>query len=498
MTSAVVVGSGPNGLAAAITLARAGVEVELLERAATVGGGLRSAEPTLPGFRHDLCSAVHAAALASRFFLDWGLAERVPFVAPEVSYGHPLDIRSSGIAYRDLERTADELGDDGRTWRRMFAPLAARWQGVTAFTGDALLRWPEDPVAAFRFGMRALRVGTVLGPGFTGEVASAMLAGVGAHTIGRQPSLAAAAVALTLGMHAHVGGWGFPIGGSQTIADAMADDLRTLGGQISTGADVRSSADLPSADIVVLDTGTDQLLRLGADRLPDRYARALRRYRRGSGVAKVDFALDRPIPWADARLREAPTVHLGGSAAEIAAGERDVAEGRMPQRPFVLLTQPTIHDPSRAPAGKHIAWAYLHVPNGLDLDATELITQQIERFAPGFRDTVLASAALRPSDLERENPNDLGGDILGGAVTMWQLLKRPVVSPHPWRVPIRAGRQRWYLCSSSTAPGPGVHGMGGLHAAELALRDVGLRAAGPRHTAPGERNLPGADRRRRP
>ena len=472
MTSAVVVGSGPNGLAAAITLARAGVEVQLLERGDTVGGGLRSAELTLPGFVHDVCSAVHPAALASRFFRDWGLVERVPFVLPEVSYGHPLDDGRSGIAYRYLERTIAELGDDGRAWRRLFGPLADRWPGVTAFTGDTLLRWPEDLRAAVRFGLRALRVGTPFGAGFRGEAAAAMLAGVGAHNIGRQPSLASAGVALTLGMHAHVAGWGFPVGGAQAIADAMADDLRALGGRISTGVDVRSRADLPEADVVVLDTGPDQVLRLGGDLLPAGYARALRRYRRGPGVAKVDFALDQPIPWTDPRLRDAPTVHLGGSAAEIAASEAAVAEGRMPQRPFVLLTQPSILDPSRAPAGKHIAWAYVHVPKGLDLDATEVITAQVERFAPGFRDTVLAAAAMRPSDLERSNPNDVGGDILGGAVTMMQLVRRPVVSRHPWRILIRSsGGQRWYLCSSSTAPGPGVHGMGGLLAAELALRE---------------------------
>lgn len=478
MTTAVVVGSGPNGLAAALTLARAGVDVEVVERAPTIGGGLRSAELTLPGFRHDVCSAVHPAALASRFFREWGLVDRVPFVSPEVSYGHPLDGGRSGIAYRDLERTIAELGDDGRVWRRVFEPLAERWQGVTAFTGDALLRWPEDPIAALRFGLRALRVGTTLGPGFTGEVAPAMLSGVAAHTIGRQPSLAGAGVALTLGMHAHIGGWGFPIGGSQSIADAMADDLRALGGRITTGVDVRSPGDVPTADLVVLDTGTDQVLRLGGDRLPAGYARALRRFRRGSGVAKVDFALSAPIPWTDARLRDAPTVHIGGSAAEIASGEREIADGKMPDRPFVLLTQPTILDPSRAPAGRHIAWAYVHVPRGLELDATDVITAQVERFAPGFRDTVLAAAAMRPSDLERANPNDVGGDILGGAVTMAQLVKRPVVSPHPWRIPVRTDGSgsrgpRWYLCSSSTAPGPGVHGMGGMLAAELALRDVG-------------------------
>jgi phytoene dehydrogenase-like protein len=471
MTDAVVVGSGPNGLAAAITLARAGLTVELLERADTIGGGLRSAQLTLPGFVHDVCSAVHPAALASRFFREWGLAERVPFVAPEVSYGHPLD-DGGGIAYRDLERTASELGRDGDAWRRLFGPLVERWSGVTDFTGGALLRWPQDPGAALRFGLRALRHGTGLSSSvFREPTAAAMLRGVAAHAIGAQPSLASAGVALTLGMHAHAGGWGFPIGGSQTIADAMAADLVALGGRITTGAEVRSAADLPDARIVLFDTGPDQLLRIAGDRLPTRYANALRRFRRGGGVAKVDYALSAEIPWRDPRMRDAPTVHLGGTARELMDSETAIAKGRMPDDPFVLLTQPTVLDPSRAPAGRHVAWAYVHVPRGLDLDATEVITRRIERYAPGFRDTVLAAAAMRPSDLQRANPNDVGGDIMGGAVSMWQLVKRPVVSRHPWRTPVRG----WYLCSSSTPPGPGVHGTSGQLAAELALRDLERR-----------------------
>lgn len=464
-----VVGSGPSGLSAAVTLARAGLSVRVLERASTIGGGLRTSELTLPGFRHDVCSAVHPAALASPFFRLWGLEQRVPFVVPELSFGHPLDGAPAGLAWRDLDRATERLGRDGLAYRRLLEPLVRRIEGVVDFTGHQLLRVPADPIAAVRFGLRALEQGTAdWNTRFRDGTAPAMLTGVLAHANARLPSLAAAGTGLLLGAHAHARGWGLPIGGSQSIADALADDLRAHGGIIETDAEVRSPADVGDSRAVILDTSPEFLLRYAAGRLPDRYARAVGRYRRGHAIAKVDFALAGPIPWADPELGAAPTVHLGGTRREIAEAENAVGAGRVPERPYVLLVQPTVVDASRAPAGKHIAWAYLHVPRGVDLDATELITAQVERFAPGFRDLVLAAAPTTAADAFASNPNDVGGDILGGAVTIGQLLKRPVVSRAPWRTPVHG----LYLASAATPPGPGVHGMNGWFAARAALHDV--------------------------
>ena len=348
-------------------------------------------------------------------------------------------------------------------------PLVRRIRGVTDFTSNQLLRVPRDPLAALAFGLRTLEQG---GPGwdarFRDDVAPAMFTGVAAHANGRLPSLAAAGTGLTLTAHAHAGGWGLPIGGSQAIADALADEVRAHGGEVVTGVDVRTPADVGPSKLVLLDTSAEFLASYGRALLPDAYLRALRRYRRGYGVAKVDFALDGPIPWSSPELRSTPTVHLGGTRAEIAAAEHEVTQGRVPARPFVLVVQPTVADPTRAPAGKHIGWSYIHVPAGMDVDATEAITAQIERFAPGFRDLVLGSAAMTASDVQRHNPNYLGGDILGGQVSVLQLLRRPVLSPAPWRTPVRG----LYLCSASTPPGPSTHGMNGWLAARCALRDV--------------------------
>jgi len=463
-----VVGAGPNGLAAAVTLAAAGLRVRLTERAETIGGGLRTEELTLPGFRHDLCSAVHPAALASPFFRAFRLTERVSFVVPDASYAHPLDDAPAGIAWRDLDRTAAELGDDGGAWRAFFAPLVHRIDGVVDFTGSQLLRVPRRPVSAGLMGLRVLEQGTaVAGARFRGPVAPAMLAGVAAHGIGRHPSLATAGPGVLLGAHAHAAGWGLPVGGSQAIADALAAELVARGGEIVTGHEVRSPADLERSRITLLDTSVEQLVAIAGHRLPTHYRRALARFRHGDAVAKVDFALSAPVPWADPRVANAPTVHVGGTAAEIAASEHAVMRRRVSDRPYVLVVQPTVVDPSRAPAGRHTLWAYIHVPRGSRVDATERVTAQLERFAPGFRDTVLASVATDAAELERRNPNDVGGDILGGALTVPQLVKRPVVSPVPWRTPVRG----LYLCSASTPPGPSVQGMNGWYAARLALRE---------------------------
>ena len=473
MTDVTVVGSGPNGLVAAVVAARAGLSVRLYEAESTVGGGVRSAGLTLPGFRHDVCSAVHPAALASPVFRKLGLLDRIDWIVPEMSYAHPLDGGRAGIAWRDLDRTVTGLGADGRAWRRLIAPLLARQRGVGAFTGSQLLRVPRDPIAAVRFGLRALEQGTAAwNSRFTGDVAAALFTGVVAHAAGAMPSLSSAGAGLLLAMPGHGVGGGFPRGGSQVIADTLADELRSLGGEIVTDAPIRRLAQVTGGNgVVLLDTAPELLLT--AD-LPWTYARAIRRYRYGSGVAKVDFALDGPVPWTNPEVGLAPTVHLGGSREEIAAAENAVQRGRQPgvddaapRHPYVLATQPTVADPSRAPAGKHVLWAYTHVPAGSTLDATELVTREVERFAPGFRDLVLGSAQRTAVDLEAHNANYVGGDIYSGELTLAQFVKRPVVSTAPWRTPVPGV----YLCSSATPPGPAVHGMNGWWAAKLALRE---------------------------
>ena len=465
MVDVTVVGSGPNGLSAAVTAARAGLSVRLLEAAPTLGGGIRTSELTLPGFRHDVCSAVHPVAMASPFFREFGLTDRIDWIVPEVSYAHPLADGRAGIAWRDLDRIADALGRDGGAWRRLFKPLLRRVPAVVDFTGSQLLRIPPHPVATLAYGLRALEQGSPLwNLRFRDEVAPAMLTGVAAHAAGHQPSLATAGAGLLLAMHAHAGGWGYPVGGSQAIADAMVADLLQHGGTVETGVMVESLADLEPSRVTLLDTSTKLLL--DAD-IPSGYRRALGRYRYGSGVAKVDFALSGPIPWTNPEVRLAPTVHLGGTRAQIAAAENVVARGGVPAHPYVLMTQPSVLDATRAPQGQHVLWAYIHVPHGSTLDATELVASQVERYAPGFRDLILASASSSARELAAYNPNYVGGDIYSGAVTLRQLVKRPVVSPEPWRTPLDGV----YLCSSATPPGPAVHGMNGWFAATLALRD---------------------------
>ncbi len=482
MIDATVVGSGPNGLAAAVTLARAGLEVVLVERQSAVGGGLRTAELTLPGFRHDVCSAVHPAALASPFFRAFGLVDRVPFVIPDVSYAHPLDGGTAAFAYRDLERTASALGVDGRAWRALFGPLVANIREITSFTSGQLLQIPRYPLATAQFALRVLEQGTrAWATRFSGDVAPALFTGVAAHSIGTLPSLATSGTALLLGAHAHAAGWGFPVGGSQAIADALADDFRAHGGRILLEHDVRSPADIEPSRVTILDTSPEFLLEFAGDAAPPGYRAALGRYRHGDGVAKVDFALSSYVPWADPRVSAAPTVHVGGTRAEIVASEREVAEGRHSSSPFMLVTQPSLLDSTRAPEGKHTLWAYTHVPRGSTLDQSEAMIRQIERFAPGFRDTIIGMSSMTAMDFEAHNPNYLGGDILGGAVSFAQLLKRPVLSPTPWQTPVDG----LYLCSAATPPGPAVQGMNGWFAARLALTthfgihaklaDLGLR-----------------------
>lgn len=469
----VVVGSGPNGLAAAVTMARAGHRVRVYETASRLGGGAASAPLTLPGYLHDVCSAVHPLAFESRFFQEFGLTDRVRFVVPEVSYAHPLDGRRAVLAYRDLNRTADELGRDGGRYARLMRPLVERAAGVADFTGGSLLRIPPDPLAAVAFGLRSLEQGSpAWNLRFRGEAAAALVTGVAAHTMLHQPSLSGAGAGLALATYAHARGWPIPIGGTQAIADAMADDIRAHGGEIVTDHEVTSLDELPPARAVLLDVTPRAFARLGSGHLPAGYYEAMRRFRYGPGVAKVDFALSEPVPWADPAVTDAAAVHIGGTRAEIAASENAVERGRMPERPYVLVSQPTVFDPSRAPAGRHTLWAYTHVPAGSDVDRQEAVIRQVERFAPGFRDTILATRSRTAVDVARHNANYPGGDITAGVPTLPQLLRRPVLRPDPWRTPIPGV----YLCSASTSPGPGVHGLAGWWAARSALRhEFGVR-----------------------
>lgn len=467
---AVVVGSGPNGLAAAIALARAGVSVRVLEAADTVGGGARSAELTLPGFVHDVCSAIHPLGAASPFFRTLPLAEfGVEWIEPPAALAHPFDDGTAALLERSADANMPTLGEDERRWQRLFAPLVREAEPLLE---DLLapVHVPAHPIALARFGVRAAPPATTLARmAFRGEKARGLFAGLAAHSmllLDRPPS---AAFGLMLGLLGHSVGWPFARGGSQRLSDALASYLRSLGGEIETGHEVESLAELGDTRTVLLDTTPRGLLALAGDRLTGRYRRGLERYRYGPGVFKLDWALDGPIPWRAEECARAATVHLGATLVEIAASEAAPGAGKIAERPYVLLAQQSLFDPTRAPAGQHTAWAYCHVPNGSTADMTERIEAQVERFAPGFRERILARSALGPADIERYNANYVGGDINAGAATLSQLFTRPVARVSPYTTPLPGV----FLCSASTPPGGGVHGMCGYHAAQAALRSLG-------------------------
>jgi phytoene dehydrogenase-like protein len=469
MPDVAVVGSGPNGLAAAVTLARAGLKVHVYEAAATWGGGVRTSELMEPGHFHDVCSAVHPMVLASPFFREFGLSRKIGLEVPDVSYGSPLDGGRAALAYRSLERTAAGLGRDGRAFRRLMAPLVDRVDGITDLTLNQLLRVPRDPVAAGLFGLRTLEQGSRLwGLRFRGDLAPALLSGVAAHAVSPLPALASAGAGLMLGALAHAEGWPVPLGGSAAIAEALVADLRAHGGVVETEARINSLAELPPVRATLLDVAPPGLLRLAEGRFPDRYRRALESFRFGNGACKVDFILSGPVPWAAPGLGDAGTVHVGGTRAEMAEAENQVAAGRHPERPYVLVSQPSRFDASRAPAGRHILWSYCHVPAGSTVDMGEAVIAQLERFAPGFRDVVVQYQVTTAAGLADYNENYVGGDFAAGLMDLRGLVQRPVLGPVPWRTPLRGV----YLCSSSTPPGPGVTGMPGYHAARYALKDI--------------------------
>ena len=467
MSEAIVVGAGPNGLAAAIVLARAGLSVRVIEAAETVGGGARSAELTLPGFVHDVCSAIHPLGVASPFFRTLPLAGHgVEWVEPPAALAHPFDDGAAVLLEPSPEGRVTMLGEDDERWRRLFAPLV-RDAGSLLEEVLAPLHVPEHPLPLARFGARAALPATTLARlSFRGARARGIFAGLAAHSmlpLNRPPS---AAFGLVLALLGHAVGWPFPRGGSQRLSDALASYLRAVGGEIETGHRVESLAELGDARVVLLDVTPRGLLALAGDRLPARYRRRLERYRYGPGVFKLDWALDGPIPWRAEECGRAATVHLGATLEEIAASEAAPGRGGVAERPYVLLAQQSLFDPTRAPAGRHAAWAYCHVPNGSSVDMTERIERQVERFAPGFRERILARSALGPAELERHNPNNVGGDINGGAATLSQLFTRPVARVSPYTTPLPGV----FLCSASTPPGGGVHGMCGYHAAQSALR----------------------------
>jgi phytoene dehydrogenase-like protein len=468
---AVVVGSGPNGLAAAVRLAQAKWSVLVLEARGTIGGGTSTAELTLPGFVHDVCSAVHPLGAGSPFFrqLDLG-KEGLAWVHPELPLAHPLDGGKAAVLDRSLASTAREFGTDGPAYEKLMSPLVENWDDLASEFLQPMLHVPRHPFLLGRFGMQALRSASGLAAArFAGEAARALFAGLAAHSFLPLEQMPTAAFGLVLGTLGHAVGWPLPRGGSQQIANALAARLRFLGGEIAVNSRVSNIEQLPMARAILLDVTPRQLLALARDRLPTSYIRRLERYRHGPGVFKLDYALAAPIPWQASACSRAGTVHVGGTLEEIASSERTVCEGKTPERPFVLVAQPSLFDKTRAPEGLHTAWAYCHVPNGSAFDMTARVESQIERFAPGFRDRILARHAMNCTDLERRNANLIGGDISGGVADLRQLLARPVFATVPYRTPTPG----IYLCSSSTPPGGGVHGMCGFHAAEAVLRDLG-------------------------
>jgi phytoene dehydrogenase-like protein len=465
---AIIVGSGPNGLAAAILMQQKGLSVLVLEGKPTIGGGLRSAELTLPGFIHDICSAVHPLAVASPFFSQLPLSSQgLEYIYPGIAAAHPLDSGKVAIIHGSVQQTADLFGVDECAYRELMGAVVKDWPLIDA---DALgpLRYPKHPLALASFGLKALPAASHLIKKFKTPEARALFAGMAAHAIQPLTNVATSAIALVLIATAHLGGWPIPKGGSNQIANALATYFISIGGKIETNIYVSSLQQLPSSHTVLFDVTPRQLLEIAGHNFSPLYKWQLERYRYGMGVFKIDWALDAPIPFKSVQCKQAGTIHIGNTYEEIAESEQQTSIGKHPKKPFVILAQPSVFDASRAPEGKHTAWAYCHVPNGSKQDMTEAIENQVERFAPGFRERILARHVMNTAQMEAYNPNYIGGDINGGILDIGQLFTRPVLRWSPYKTSAKG----IYICSSSTPPGGGVHGMCGYHAAKKALKDV--------------------------
>ena len=465
---AVIVGSGPNGLAAAILMQQNGLSVLLLEGRDTIGGGMRSAELTLPGFTHDICSAIHPLAVGSPFFKTLPLDNHgLEFIYPGFAAAHPFDNGKAAVLQQSLTETARLLGSDAEAYKKLIEPVVADWPGIAP---DVLgpLHYPKHPLAMAKFGLTALRSATAVAKQFKKEEAKGLFAGMAAHSILPLTNLSTAAIALILLSTGHLDGWPLPKGGTQNIAKALASYFTLLGGKIETNTYITSLDQLPSSHAVLFDITPRQLLEIAGHKFSNIYKWQLERYRYGSGVFKVDWALDGPVPFTAEECRKAGTVHIGNTFNEIADSEKATWDGKHPEKPFVLLAQQSLFDPSRAPQGKHTAWAYCHVPAGSTVDMTGAIEKQIERFAPGFRERILAKHIMNTVQMEEYNPNYIGGDIAGGVIDLSQLFTRPALRWSPYKTSAKG----LYVCSASTPPGGGVHGMCGYYAAKRVLKDI--------------------------
>ncbi|TDS12972.1 phytoene desaturase family protein [Sphingobacterium paludis] len=464
---AIVVGAGPNGLAAAITLQRAGKSTLLLEGAEDIGGGLRTKELTLPGYRHDVCSAIHPMAMASPFFRTLPLKDHgLELLFPEIAAAHPLDDGSAGLLYQEWSKTQEHLGKDAGAYRRLIRPVVDNWESLADATMGPL-RFPKDPLGLASFGLNALQPASWIAKRFSTAQGKALWGGMAAHGIQPLSNFTTAAIGIVLSAVGHRYGWPVPKGGSQSIAKALLSYYNTLGGDVQTGFWLEDVRALPKHDVLILDLTPKQLLALNGVEWSNSYRRQLERFTYGMGVFKVDWALAEPTPFKNGHTRQAGTVHLGNTFAEIAENEWRSSKGRHVQQPFVLFSQPSLFDHSRSPEGKHVGWAYCHVPHGSTQDMTAAIESQVERFAPGFKDTILATHTFNTRELQVYNPNYIGGDINGGLMNLAQLYTRPTLSLTPYRT----SKNNIYICSSSTPPGGGVHGMCGFHAAKTALYD---------------------------